>query len=136
MNEWSQTFTYTFAFYGVQSNNFTSQRHQALTVGCLPCHSVLPSQCRVSCWWLSWAYRDRRRNALRRNGICQSNAELVKHVGAHVVPFLVYRCTRSIPVPVVVYGCQTWSRIIQDNVGWGYLRTGCRGRYFSAGGRK
>jgi hypothetical protein len=125
-------------FYGLQSSNFTGQRSPAVSASCLPCHSAQCQhcQCHLSCCWPCREYRHRRRNALRRNGMCQYNAELVKHVGTYLVTSLIYRCTRSIPVPVVWYGCQTWSVIIRNNVGWGYLRTGCGGRYFSAGGRK
>jgi hypothetical protein len=57
--------------------------------------------------------------------LCQYNAEFVKHVGTDLVTSLISRCTRNTFVPVILYGCQTRSLIIRNNVGWGYLRTGC-----------
>jgi len=42
---------------------------------------------------------------------------------------------RTIILPVVLYGCETWSLTLR-NVGWGCLRLGCWGEYLGRRGTR
>ena len=41
---------------------------------------------------------------------------------------------RTIMLPVVLYGCETWSLTMREKHSWGRLRIGCWGEYFGLGG--
>ena len=43
---------------------------------------------------------------------------------------------RSIILPVVLYGCETWSLTLREERSWGCLRIGCWGEYFALRGRR
>jgi hypothetical protein len=39
-------------------------------------------------------------------------------------------------LPVVLYGCETWSLTLREDIDWGCLRTGCKGEYLDLRGMK
>jgi hypothetical protein len=42
----------------------------------------------------------------------------------------------TIILPMVLYGCETWSLALKEKLDWGYLRTACWGKYLDQGQMK
>ena len=51
-------------------------------------------------------------------------------------PNIKIKLYKAVILPVVLYGCETWSFSLRGNVGWGCLRIGCWGEYLGPRGTR